>query len=178
MRSRRKCALLRSIRRWTARFIRFPCAQGDYVTIGQEIADMADLHKVQVRAFVDEPDLGSLAPDQEVHITWGAMPNRDVDGANGADSQASGGARKSQRGRSALLGGKRQARAAAERERRSANFVRERTNVLSVSRAAVRADGTERYVYRLENGRLHRRRDFRWHCQCFKIRGSLRPLGG
>ena len=49
---------------------------GDYVQVGQVLAQMADLHFVRVRAFVDEPDLGVLAPNQPVNITWDALPGR------------------------------------------------------------------------------------------------------
>jgi multidrug efflux pump subunit AcrA (membrane-fusion protein) len=37
---------------------------------------MADLHKVRVRAFIDEPDLGGLEAGEPVIITWDAFPNR------------------------------------------------------------------------------------------------------
>jgi HlyD family secretion protein len=37
---------------------------------------MADLHKVRVRAFIDEPELGGLEPNEPVKITWDALPNR------------------------------------------------------------------------------------------------------
>jgi HlyD family secretion protein len=130
---------------------------GDYVTIGQEIADMADLHKVQVRAFVDEPDLGWLAPDQEVRITWDAMPNREWTG------------RTIQIPKQVVAHGNRsvgEVLCSVENDKLellpNVNvevriLVRERANVLAVSRAAVRADGTGRYVFRLEDGRLRRR---------------------
>ena len=53
-----------------------PYALGAYVQIGQSVAEVADLHKVRVRAFVDEPDLGVLAPNQPVEITWDGLPGR------------------------------------------------------------------------------------------------------
>lgn len=53
-----------------------PVHSGDYVQVGQVLAQMADLHFVRVRAFVDEPDLGVLAPNQPVDITWDALPGR------------------------------------------------------------------------------------------------------
>jgi HlyD family secretion protein len=53
-----------------------PVKQGDYVKLGDLLAEMADLHKVRVRAFIDEPELGSLEPNQPVKITWDALPNR------------------------------------------------------------------------------------------------------
>ena len=53
-----------------------PVHANDYVKVGDILAEMADLRQVRVRAFVDEPDLGSLAPDEEVKVSWDAMPNR------------------------------------------------------------------------------------------------------
>jgi HlyD family secretion protein len=52
-----------------------PVKAGDYVKTGDLLAEMADLHKVRVRAFIDEPDLGGLEPDLPVKITWDALPN-------------------------------------------------------------------------------------------------------
>jgi HlyD family secretion protein len=49
---------------------------GDYVKLGDLLAEMADLHKVRVRAFIDEPDLGGLEANEPVMITWDALPNR------------------------------------------------------------------------------------------------------
>lgn len=53
-----------------------PIKRGDYVKLGDTLAEMADLHKVRVRAFIDEPELGGLEPDEVVRITWDALPNR------------------------------------------------------------------------------------------------------
>src|SRR5580692_706773 len=53
-----------------------PVRAGDYVRLGDLLAEMADLHKVRVRAFIDEPDLGALETDEPVIITWDAFPNR------------------------------------------------------------------------------------------------------
>jgi len=53
-----------------------PVRQGDFVKAGDLLAEMADLHKVRVRAFVDEPEIGALRPHQPVRITWDALPDR------------------------------------------------------------------------------------------------------
>jgi len=53
-----------------------PAKAGDYVKVGDLLAEMADLHKVRVRAFIDEPELGGLEPGEPVRITWDALPNR------------------------------------------------------------------------------------------------------
>lgn len=51
-----------------------PVYWGKYVQVGEMLAAVADLSKVRVRAFVDEPDLGVLAPNQDVLITWDGLP--------------------------------------------------------------------------------------------------------
>jgi HlyD family secretion protein len=53
-----------------------PLKAGDYVKVGDLLAEMADLHKVRVRAFIDEPEIGGLEPGEPVRITWDALPNR------------------------------------------------------------------------------------------------------
>jgi HlyD family secretion protein len=53
-----------------------PVHQGVYVPAGELLLQEADLSKVVVRAFVDEPDIGRLAPGNKVEITWDAIPGR------------------------------------------------------------------------------------------------------
>jgi len=53
-----------------------PVRKGDYVKVGDTLAAMADLSHVRVRAFIDEPDLGSLAENQAVQVTWDALPDK------------------------------------------------------------------------------------------------------
>jgi len=53
-----------------------PARQGTFVHIGDAVAEIADLTRVRVRAFVDEPELGSLKTGQAVEVTWDALPNR------------------------------------------------------------------------------------------------------
>jgi HlyD family secretion protein len=53
-----------------------PVHAGDFVKLGDVLAEMADLRHVRVRAFVDEPDLGGLEPGQEVRVNWDAKPGR------------------------------------------------------------------------------------------------------
>jgi len=53
-----------------------PVKQGAYVQAGDLLVQEADLSRVQVRMFVDEPDVGRLAPGQKVEVTWDALPGR------------------------------------------------------------------------------------------------------
>lgn len=57
-----------------------PVKAGDYVKVGDLLAEMADLHKVRVRAFIDEPEIGALETDLPVKITWDALPSRSWQG--------------------------------------------------------------------------------------------------
>jgi HlyD family secretion protein len=53
-----------------------PVKQGSYVPGGELLVQLADLENVQVRAFVDEPEIGRLSKGQRVEVTWDAMPGR------------------------------------------------------------------------------------------------------
>jgi HlyD family secretion protein len=53
-----------------------PVKQGGFVASGDLLLQVADLRTVQVRAFVDEPDLARLALGDPIQITWDAMPTR------------------------------------------------------------------------------------------------------
>lgn len=53
-----------------------PVHVGDFVRVGDLLAELGDLRRVQVRAFIDEPDLDLLEEGEEVEITWDAIPNR------------------------------------------------------------------------------------------------------
>ncbi len=52
-----------------------PVAQYDFVQPGQPLINVADLTKLQIRAYFDEPEIGKLAAGQPVSITWEAKPN-------------------------------------------------------------------------------------------------------
>jgi HlyD family secretion protein len=53
-----------------------PVKRGTYVNPGDLVLQEADLSKVLVRAFVDEPDVARLAPGEKIEVTWDAMPGR------------------------------------------------------------------------------------------------------
>jgi HlyD family secretion protein len=58
-----------------------PVQQGAYLNPGDLVLEEADLSKVRVRAFVDEPDVGRLAPGDRIEVTWDALPERTWEGA-------------------------------------------------------------------------------------------------
>lgn len=57
-----------------------PIRQGAYVNPGDLLVQVADLTRMQVRAFVDEPEIGRLQQGQRVTITWDALPGRTWEG--------------------------------------------------------------------------------------------------
>ena len=131
-----------------------PAKAGDYVKLGDLLAEMADLHKVRVRAFIDEPELGALEANEPVKITWDALPNR------------------TWLGKTEII-----PKQVVKRETRSVGELlcsinndklellpninvnvrinsRERLGVLSVPRGAVEADGGRRYVFVVKRNQL------------------------
>jgi HlyD family secretion protein len=53
-----------------------PVRQGVFVQAGELLLQEADLSKLLVRAFVDEPDIGRLTMRDNVEVTWDAVPGR------------------------------------------------------------------------------------------------------
>ncbi len=53
-----------------------PVRDGAFVNTGDLLVQVADLHNVRVRAFVDEPEIGRLRQGQTVEVTWDALPGR------------------------------------------------------------------------------------------------------
>ena len=53
-----------------------PVREGEFVQQGELLLQVANLKNVQVRAFVDEPEIGRLSVNQPVTITWDALPGK------------------------------------------------------------------------------------------------------
>jgi HlyD family secretion protein len=53
-----------------------PVSTYDFVPAGENLVDVADLNKMQVHAYFDEPEIGKLAVGQPVKITWDAKPTQ------------------------------------------------------------------------------------------------------
>lgn len=131
--------------------------RGDYVGVGQELAQMADLRKIQVRAFVDEPDLGMLAPNEQVRITWDALPNEQWTGhTEGIPKQVvPHGSRSVGEVLCSVDNDKLELLPNINVDVKI--LVRQANNVLTVVRSAVRSSGNSRYVFVYGDDRIHRR---------------------
>jgi HlyD family secretion protein len=53
-----------------------PVSTYDFVPAGENLIDVADLNKIQVHAYFDEPEIGKLSVGQAVKIAWDAKPNQ------------------------------------------------------------------------------------------------------
>ena len=52
-----------------------PVSRTEYVNQGDRLLSMADLSRLQVRGYFDEPEIGKLSIGQLVTIAWDARPN-------------------------------------------------------------------------------------------------------
>jgi HlyD family secretion protein len=124
-----------------------PVKTGDYVKVGDLLAEMANLRQVRVRAFIDEPELGALEPNQPVRITWDALPARVWIGKTETIP-------KQVVARSARSVGELLCTVDNDKLELLPNInvnvrinTKERDNVLAVPRGAVEAEGNQRFVY-------------------------------
>ena len=51
-----------------------PVSNYDFVPAGEDLLDVADLDRIRVRAYFDEPEIGKLQRGQDVTIIWDAKP--------------------------------------------------------------------------------------------------------
>ena len=133
-----------------------PVSRTEYVQQGERLLSMADLNKLQVLAYFDEPEIGNLSLGQPATIVWDARPDQkwhgrvlrlpstiitygtrnvgevlvSVDDADGA-----------------LL---------PDTNVRVTITTANESNVLTVPRDALHIEQGASYVYRVENGSLHR----------------------
>ena len=133
-----------------------PIHQGDFVKAGDLLAELADLSQVRVRAFIDEPDLGRIEVNQPVEILWDAHPDRVWNGRTEVLPKQV--VTRGTRSVGELL-----CSVTNDRLDLLPNttvdvriHISERSQALVVPRGAVSIDGDKRYVYRVEDDRLHR----------------------
>jgi HlyD family secretion protein len=53
-----------------------PVSAHDFVQTGEALLNVADLTRLKVKAYFDEPEVGSLRVGQQVSIMWDARPDR------------------------------------------------------------------------------------------------------
>lgn len=134
-----------------------PVHVGLYVNPGDLLVQVANLKLMEVRAYVDEPDIGRLAVGQRVVVTWDAMPGRKWSGTITRVPTTV-----------IALGTRTVGEVRSEVENPDLKLIpninvtvnivsAERQNVLAVPREAIRQDDGQKYVYQVTEGHLERR---------------------
>jgi HlyD family secretion protein len=128
-----------------------------FVHTGDSLAEMADLTRIRVRVFVDEPELGSLKEGDSVEIVWDALPNRMWTG------------RVEQLPKTIVARGSRNVgevlcSVSTEKGELLPNTnvsarirTNQRENSLTIPRSAVLAEGNRRYVFVIDRGLLRKK---------------------
>ena len=134
-----------------------PVKQGGFVANGDLLLQIADLRKVLVRAFVDEPDVARLVPGDAIEITWDAAPGRVWQSTITAvpSTVKLRGARNV--GETTSIVDNKDFRLLPNVNVGVAIIAAEHDNVLVVPREAVRSDVTQSYVLQIVGHALKRR---------------------
>jgi HlyD family secretion protein len=134
-----------------------PIKKGAFVQAGDLLLQEADLSHVLVRAFVDEPDIGRLAPGQRGEVTWDAVPGRIWNGAVSAvpSTVRLHGTRNV--GEATCVVDNRDFKLLPNINVNVTIITAEHKNALTVLREAVRMDDSKPYVYQIIDGKLKRR---------------------
>jgi HlyD family secretion protein len=133
-----------------------PVSQYDFVPAGEDLMDVADLNRLQVRAYFDEPEIGKLAVGQAVKIVWDAKPNRTWHGhiSRAPTTVITYGTRNV--GECIITVDDAQGDLLPNTNVTVTVTTSQRFNVLSVPREALHTEGTSDFVYRVAQGRLVR----------------------
>jgi len=134
-----------------------PVKPGAFVQAGDLLLQEADLSRVLVRAFVDEPDVGRLLSGQNVEITWDALLGRTWTGTvNTVPSSVK--LRGSRNvGETTCVVDNKDMRLLPNVNVGVTIVVAEHSNVLTLQRDALRIDESKPYVFRIADSHLKRR---------------------
>jgi HlyD family secretion protein len=133
-----------------------PVKAGAFVQAGDLLLQEADLSKVLVRAFVDEPDVGRLQVGQKVEVTWDAIPGRLWNGTVNA-VPATVKLRVSRNvGETTCLIDNQDLRLLPNINVGVTIVVAEHQNVLTLQRDALHIDDSKPYVFRIVGDRVKR----------------------
>jgi HlyD family secretion protein len=128
----------------------------DWVPVGTDLIRVADLNHVEVRAYFDEPEIGKLAADQPVKITWEGKPDRTW---HGHIKQAPIAA--------TALGPRSVGECIIEVDDAKEDLlpntnvivsvtIQQRSHAFAIPRSALHTDGPRNFVFTVTDGRLHK----------------------
>lgn len=133
-----------------------PVARYDYVQPGQALLSIANLYRLQVRAFFDEPEIGALHAGEPVVITWDAKLGREWHGrvTQAPTSVVNVGTRNV--GECLISIEDADGQLLPNTNVTVAVTTMQRTGVLSLPREALHTEGATDYVFSVVNGKLVR----------------------
>ena len=133
-----------------------PVSTYDFVQAGEDLMDVADLNRIQVRAYFDEPEIGKLAVGQAVKIVWDAKPDSTWHGhiSRAPSTVITYGTRNV--GESIITVDDAHGDLLPNTNVTVTVTVSQRFNVLSVPREALHTEGTSNFVFRVIDGKLVR----------------------
>jgi HlyD family secretion protein len=133
-----------------------PVSTYDFVPAGEDLLDVADLNRIQVRAYFDEPEIGKLAVGQAVKIVWDAKPNQTWHGhiSRAPSTVITYGTRNV--GEAIITVDDARGDLLPNTNVTVTVTTSQRFNVLSVPREALRTEGSSDYVFRVIAGKLVR----------------------
>ena len=133
-----------------------PISAYDFVPAGEDLLDVADLNRIQVRAYFDEPDIGQLAVGQAVKIVWPAKPNQTWHGhiSRAPSTVITYGTRNV--GEAIITVDDARGDLLPNTNVTVTVTTSQRFNVLSVPREALHTEGASDFVFRVIGGRLVR----------------------
>jgi HlyD family secretion protein len=134
-----------------------PARAGQYVKVGDLLAEMADLSNVRVRAFIDEPEMGGLEPGLPVRITWDALPNRWWQGRTEIVPKQVVAHNSRSVGELLCSVANKNLELLPNTNVNVKINSRERANVITVPRGAVQTEGGKRYVFVVKDAKLEKR---------------------
>jgi HlyD family secretion protein len=128
----------------------------DFVPVGADLIRVADLKRVEVKAYFDEPEIGELKAGQPVVIRWDGRPGREWHGHIKQAPMAA-----------TALGPRSVGECVIAVDDANENLlpntnvmvtatIQLHEHVLAVPRTALHTDGPNNFVYRVIDGRLHR----------------------
>jgi HlyD family secretion protein len=133
-----------------------PVKPGAFVQAGDLLLQEADLSRLLVRAYVDEPDIGRLQSGQEVEVTWDAVPGRIWNGAVSTVPSTVKLHLSRNVGEMTCTLDNHDLRLLPNVNVGVTIVAAEHDNVLTLQRDALHTDDSKIFVYRIVNGRLKR----------------------
>jgi len=133
-----------------------PVKQGAFVQTGDLLLQEADLSKLLVRAFVDEPDIGRLQIGQPVEATWDAVPGRTWTGSVSSVPSTVKPRGNRNVGETTCLIDNRDLRLLPNINLGVTIVAAEHNNVLTLQRDAMHIDDSDPYVFKIVDNHIKR----------------------